>query len=193
MSTKKSRKEQERKRKEQLKSRADIDTFRFQIEYKIRQRFPELGEDHPAVVAEMDAICAAGLAEGMFVLGKMVNGIRTEMGVNPEADKGSLIGAIVPYVLGITMENPIENGQLDSTLANAAEIKTPLQVKLYFDNEVRNQVVEWVKAHCPNVTTRLGQPIVKLPNVVSSSKKWSRTRNSSTYWNNKFHIDIIEE
>ena len=172
MSNKKSHREQERKRKEQLKSRADIDTFRFQIEYKIRQRFPELGEDHPAVVAEMDAICAAGLAEGMFVLGKMVTGIRTEMGVNPEADKGSLIGAIVPYVLGITVENPIENGQLDNTLANAAEIKTPLQVKLYFDNEVRNQVVDWVKANnYGTVTARLGQPIVKLPNVVVEFKK----------------------
>ena len=171
MSNKKSRKEHERKRKEKLEARANIDTFRFQIEYKIRQRFPELGEDHPAVVAEMDSICAAGLAEGMIVLGKMVTGIRTEMGVNPEADKGSLIGAIVPYVLGITMENPIENGQLDTTLANAAEIKTPLQVKLFFDNEVRNQVVEWVKAHYPNVTTRLGQPIVKLPNVVVEFKK----------------------
>ena len=172
MTTKKSHKEQERKRKEQLKRRADIDTFRFQIEYKIRQRFPELGEDHPAVVAETDAVCAAGLAEGMIVLGKMVTGIRTEMGVNPEADKGSLIGAIVPYVLGITMENPIENGQLDTTLANAAEIKTPLQVKLFFDNEVRNQVVEWVKANnYGTVTARLGQPVVKLPNVVVEFKK----------------------
>ena len=171
MSTKKSHKEQERKRKQQLEARANIDAFRTQLEMKILNRFPELGIDHPAVVAEMDAICAAGLAEGMIVLGKMVTGIRTEMGVNPEADKGSLIGAIVPYVLGITMENPIDNGQLDSTLTNAAEIKTPLQVKLYFDNEVRNQVVEWVKAHYPNVTTRLGQPIVKLPNVVVEFKK----------------------
>lgn len=171
MSNKKTHKAQERKRKEQLKARADIDTFRFQIEYKIRERFPELPEDHPAVVAEVDAICAAGLAEGMFMLGKMMTGIRTELGVNPEADKGSLIGAIVPYVLGITMENPIENGQLDNTLTNAAEIKTPLQVKLYFDVEVRNQVVEWVKAHYDNVTTRLGQPIAKLPNVVVEFRK----------------------
>ena len=172
MSSKKTRKEHERKRREKLEARANIDAFRFQIEYKIRQRFPELGEDHPSVVAEMDAICAAGLAEGMIVLGKMVTGIRTEMGVNPEADKGSLIGAIVPYVLGITMENPIENGHLDNTLANAAEIKTPLQVKLYFDNEIRNQVVEWVKANnYGTVTARLGQPIVKLPNVVVEFKK----------------------
>ena len=159
MSSKKTRKEHERKRREKLEARANIDAFRTQLEMKIRNRFPELGTDHPAVVAEMDAICAAGLAEGMIVLGKMVTGIRTEMGVNPEADKGSLIGAIVPYVLGITMENP------------AAEIKTPLQVRLYFDNEVRNQVVDWVKAHYPNVTTRLGQPIVKLPNVVVEFKK----------------------
>ena len=163
MSSKKTRKEHEKKRREKLEARANIDAFRTQLEMKIRNSFPELGTDHPAVVAEMDAICAAGLAEGMIVLGKMVTGIRT--------DKGSLIGAIVPYVLGITMENPIENGQLDSTLANAAEIKTPLQVRLYFDNEVRNQVVEWVKAHYPNVTTRLGQPIVKLPNVVVEFKK----------------------
>lgn len=153
---------------------------------KIRNRFPELGTDHPAVVAEMDAICAAGLAEGMIVLGKMVTGIRTEMGVNPEADKGSLIGSIVPYVLGITMENPIENGQLDSTLANAAEIKTPLQVKLYFDNEVRNKVVEWVKANnFGTVTACLGQPIVKLPNVVAEFKKWSRMLIFNIFWNNK--------
>jgi len=171
MSSKKTRKEHEKKRREKLQARANIDAFRTQLEMKIRYRFPELGEDHSAVVAEMDAICAAGLAEGMIVLGKMVTGIRTEMGVNPEADKGSLIGAIVPYVLGITMENPIENGQLGATLANVAEIKTPLQVKLYFDNEVRNQVVEWVKGHYPNVTTRLGQPIVKLPNVVVEFKK----------------------
>lgn len=172
MSTKKSHKEQERKRKQQLEARANIDAFRTQLEMKIRNRFPELGTDHPAVVAEMDAICAAGLAEGMIVLGKMVTGIRTEMGVNPEADKGTLIGSIVPYVLGITMENPIENGQLDSTLTNAAEIKTPLQVKLYFDNEVRNKVVEWVKANnFGTVTARLGQPIVKLPNVVVEFKK----------------------
>ena len=171
MSTKTSHKEHERKRREKLEACANIDAFCTQLEMKIRNRFPELGTDHPAVVAEMDAICAAGLAEGMIVLGKMVTGIRTEMGVNPEADKGSLIGCIVPYVLGITMENPIENGQLDSTLANAAEIKTPLQVKLFFDNEVRNQVVEWVKGHYPNVTTRLGQPIVNLPNVVVEFKK----------------------
>ena len=171
MSAKKTRKEHERKRQEKLKARTDISAFRHQIEYKIRQRFPELGEDHPAVAAEMDAICEAGLAEGMIVLGKMVMGIRNEMGVNPEADRGSLIGAIVPYVLGITIENPIENGQLDATLTNAAEIKTPLQVKLYFDNDVRNQVVEWVKAHHPTVTTRLGQPIVKLPNVVVEFRK----------------------
>lgn len=93
MSTKKSHKEQERKRKQQLEARANIDAFRTQLEMKIRNRFPELGTDHPAVVAEMDAICAAGLAEGMIVLGKMVTGIRTEMGVNPEADKGSLFGS----------------------------------------------------------------------------------------------------
>ena len=171
MSTKKSHKEQERKRKQQLEARANIDAFRIQLEMKIRDRFPELGTEHPAVVAEMDAVCAAGLAEGMIALGKLVTGIRTEMGVNPEADKGSLIGAIVPYVLGIIPQNPIENGRLDSTLANADKIKTPLQVVLYFDNEIRNQVVEWVKAHYQNVTTRLGQPIVKLPNVVVEFKK----------------------
>ena len=169
--SKKTNQEHERKRREKLEARTNNDAFRTQLKYKIKQRFPELSLEHPSVVAETDAICKAGLAEGMIVLGKMLAGIRTEMGVNPEADKGSLIGAIVPYVLGITVENPIENGQLDSTLANANEIKLPLQVKLYFDNEVRNQVVEWVKGHYPNVTTRLGQPIVKLPNVVVEFRK----------------------
>ena len=65
MSSKKTRKEHEKKRREKLEARANIDAFRTQLEMKIRYHFPELGEDHPAVVAEMDAICAAGLAEGM--------------------------------------------------------------------------------------------------------------------------------
>ena len=66
MSSKKTRKEHERKRREKLQARANIDAFRTQLELKIRYRFPELGEDHPAVVAEMDAICAAGLATLKF-------------------------------------------------------------------------------------------------------------------------------
>jgi hypothetical protein len=44
-------------------------------------------------------------------------------------------------------------------------------VTIAYDNEIRNRVVDWVKAHYEGVTTRLGQPIIKLQNMVVEFKR----------------------
>lgn len=67
MSSKKTSKEHERTRKREKNWKPALTSMLPALnmeKMKIRYRFPEQGEDHPAVVAEMDAICAAGPAEG---------------------------------------------------------------------------------------------------------------------------------
>ena len=87
-----------------------------------------------------------------------------EQGIQPkpEDEKGSLRGAIVPYLLGISKYNPLEKEWYDGSLLDSEQIKLPLQVDIFYDNEVRNRVVDWVKARYQGMTTRLGQPALKL-------------------------------
>ena len=80
----------------------------------------DLGIATPAVVAEMNTICTTGLAEGMIVQGKMVTGIRTDMGVNPEAEKGSLIGSICDHA-----SRPAHRGRRVQERGQSPSVSTP--------------------------------------------------------------------
>jgi len=77
---------------------------------------------------------------------------------------------IIPFLLGITTTCPNLN-RLNMSLTRVESIQLPLQVVLYYDNEIRNKVVDWVKARYENVTTRLGQPVLKRPNMVIEFKR----------------------
>ena len=133
-------KKQDPKRKAQLNEKARTESFRFQVMWEKSQKLPEMPDE--TLNAELNALCEKGLAEEMFTLRDIVEGVRKELGYQTEAGKGSL-----------------ENIQL------------PLQVVLYYDNEIRNRVVDWVKARYEKVTTRLGQPILKRPNMVIEFKR----------------------
>ena len=100
----------------------------------------------------------------MLKIKEMLEGVRTEMGAEHIAERCSLRGSVVAYILGITNQNPIENEWLDGCLSDAEQIRLPMQIDLFYDNEVRNQVVEWLKTRGENMTARLGQPAVKLRN-----------------------------
>lgn len=120
--------------------------------------------------AELDALCEKGLAEEMFTLRDIVEGVRNELEYQTEAGKGSLEGTIVPFLLGITTTCPNSSRPNDSLIC-AENIQLLLQVVLYYDNEIRNRVVDWVKARYEGVTTRLGQPVLKRPNMVIEFKR----------------------
>ena len=117
--------------------------------------------------AELDAICQNGLTEAVLNLAKIVEGAKRELGVEPEADKCSLNGALVPYILGITTIHP----DSASYIPGVCTAELPLQVTIAYDNENRNKVLDWVKAHFDGVTTRLGQPIIKLQNMFVEFKR----------------------
>ncbi|MDY5759359.1 MAG: hypothetical protein SPK34_00155 [Bacteroidaceae bacterium] len=86
----------------------------------------------------------------------------------PENERCSLNGAIVPYLMGITTICP---DSADTYVPGLFLGEYPLQVVVAYDNEVRNQVVDWAKARFDGMTTRLGQPILKLPKMVVEFKR----------------------
>ena len=113
------------------------------------------------LATELDAICQNGLTDALLDLAKMVEVMRKELGFEQEADKCSLNGSLVPFILGITATQP------DSTtyVPGIFTAQQPLLVSIAYDNEIRNQAVNWMKANGYEISSYLGQPLLKLKNV----------------------------
>jgi hypothetical protein len=154
-------KNKDQKRKAQLATRAKNESFCFQVEYTRKQKGIEIMGMEQNLTAELDAICQNGLTDALLDLAKVVEGIRTELGFEQEADKCSLNGALVPFILGITAIKPDSATYVPGIFA----AQQPLQVTIAYDNEIRNQAVNWMKANGYEISSYLGQPLLKLKNV----------------------------
>ena len=152
-------KQKDQKRKAQLSEKAKNESFKFQVEYARQQRGTFIAADAPELRVEVDA---------MLALRDIVDGVRREFGIEPENERCSLNGAIVPYLMGITTVCP---DSADTYVPGLFLGEYPQQVVVAYDNEVRNQVVDWAKARFAGMTTRLGQPILKLPKMVVEFKR----------------------
>lgn len=161
-------KKQNLKRKAQLNAKTRMESFRFQVMWEKNRKMPEMSDE--TLNAELDVLCKKGLIEEIFILRDIVEGVRKELGCQTEIRKGSLEGTIVPFLLGITATEP-NFAQPNNAFSDVENIQLPLEVVLYYDNEIRNQVVDWVKAHYETVKTRLGQPILKRPNMIIEFKR----------------------
>ena len=160
-------KNKDQKRKEQLALRAKHEAFRFQVEFVRKQKGIDITGMEQALATEVDLICQNGLADDMQTLAKVVEGIRQELGYGQEADRCSLNGALVPYIFGITSVCPDGSSYVPSIFT----AKMPLRVVVAYDNEIRNRVVDWVKAHYDRVTTLLGSPVLRLQNMIVEFKR----------------------
>ena len=154
-------KNKDQKRKAQLAIRTNNESFRFQVEYMRKQKGINIMGMEQVLTMELDAICQNGLTDALIDLVNILEGIRKELGFEQEADKCSLNGSLVPYILGITSTQP-------DSATNVSGIFTeqqPLQVTIAFDNEIRNQAVKWMEANGYEISSYLGQPLLKLKNV----------------------------
>ena len=158
----------DQKHKAKVENKTKREAFIFQVQYARKQNTPTISEDAPELLAEMETICDKGLHDALLALKDIVYGVRKDLGAEPESDRCSLNGAIVPYVLGITTFQPTD---ADTYVPGVFTAEPPLQVTIAYDNEVRGKVMDWVKAKGYNTTTRLAQPIIKLPNMVVEVKR----------------------
>ena len=164
-------KNREQRRKEQIAVKTKNESFRFQVRWNRDKRAPEIADDYVVANAEIDAICEKDLSEGLLALADVLDGVRNELGYGHEAGRCTLDGSAVAYILGITTVKPADAQSGNSPLADAGKINVPLQVDVYYDNECRNKVVDWVKERYHDMTARLGQPALKLHNVVVVFKR----------------------
>ena len=154
-------KNKDQKRKVQLATRAKNESFRFQVEFTRKQKCIDIMGMEQNLTTELDAICQNNLTDALLDLAKIVEGVRKELGFEQEADKCSLNGSLVPFILGITTVQP------DSTtyVLSLFTAQHPLQVTIAFDNEIRNQAVKWMEANGYEISSYLGQPLLKLKNA----------------------------
>ena len=164
-------KNRDERRKEQLLARTKNDSFKFQVWWNRDKRAPEIADDDALVNAEINAICEKDMSEGILALADILDGVRNELGYEHEVGRCTLNGSVVAYILGITTVKPDDGQSGKSPLADAGKINVPLQVDVYYDNECRNKVVDWVKERYKDMTARLGQPALKLHNVVVVFKR----------------------
>ena len=154
-------KNNDQKRKAQLATRAKNESFRFQVEYARKQKGIDIMGMEQNLNAELDAICQNNLTDALLDLAKIVEGIQKELGFEQEVDKCSLNGTLVPFILGITETKPDSATYVPDIFA----AQQPLQVTIAYDNEIRNQAVNWMKANGYEISSYLGQPLLKLKNL----------------------------
>lgn len=161
--------ERTRRRKVELAERTKNESLRFQVEWGIQSLGLELTDDvRMRIDDELRILQNLGLAGNLLTLKEIVDGVQRELNAMPEPLKGDLAGSFVAYCLGIVTVSPLERDLLKPVSGNCL----PLQLTLYYDNEIRNEVVDWVKAHgYREVKTRLGQPILKMDKMVVEFKR----------------------
>ena len=154
-------KNKDQKRKAQLATRAKNESFRFQVEYMRKQKGIEIMGMEQNLTTELDDICQNNLTDALLDLAKIVEGVRKELGFEQEADKCSLNGSLVPFILGITTVQPDSTTYVPGIFTE----QQPLQVTIAYDNDIRNQAVNWMKENGFEISSYLGQPLLKLKNV----------------------------
>ena len=154
-------KNKDQKRKAQLATRAKNESFRFQMEYTKKQKGIDIIGMEQNLTTELDAICQNGLTDALLDLAKIIEGIRKELGFEQETDLCSLNGSLVPFILGITTTQP----DCATYVPDLFTAHQPLKVTIAYDNEIRNQAVNWMKANGYEISSYLGQPLLKLKNV----------------------------
>ena len=113
------------------------------------------------LTVELDAICRNDLTDALLDMARIIEGIRKELGFEQEVDKCSLNGSLVPFILGITATLPNSTTYVPDLFA----AQQPLQVTIAYDNEIRNRVVDWMKINGYEISSYLGQPLLKLKNA----------------------------
>ena len=152
------------KKNEVMAGRAKCESLQFQAEWGAKKLGVEMSDVvRQRITEEIMVLGNMGLVEAVLTLKDTIEGIKGQFLLNPEDVSGALEGSMVAFCVGILDKNPMDNDEvIDPNILN-----TPCMVKLKFDNDVRNQVVEWVRErNYGELKTMLGKPVLKLKNMI---------------------------
>ena len=152
------------KKNEVMAGRAKCESLQFQAEWGAKKLGVEMSDVvRQRITEEVVVLGNMGLVEAILTLKDTIEGIKGRFALNPEDVSGALEGSMVAFCVGILDKNPMDSDEvIDPNILSA-----PCMVKLKFDNDVRNQVVEWVRErNYGELKTMLGKPVLKLKNMI---------------------------
>ena len=152
------------KKNEVMAGRAKCESLQFQAEWGAKKLGVEMSDVvRQRITEEVMVLGNMGLVEAVLTLKDTIEGIKGRFALNPEDVSGALEGGMVAFCVGILDKNPMDSDEvIDPNILSA-----PCMVKLKFDNDVRNQVVEWVRErNYGELKTMLGKPVLKLKNMI---------------------------
>ena len=152
------------KKNEVMAGRAKCESLQFQAEWGAKKLGVEMSDVvRQRITEEVMVLGNMGLVEAVLTLKDTIEGIKSRFALNPEDVSGALEGSMVAFCVGILDKNPMDSDEV----INPNVLNAPCMVKLKFDNDVRNQVVEWMREKdYGEVKTMLGKPVLKLKNMI---------------------------
>lgn len=147
------------KKKEKNNRKIEKVSLAFQTKWGLQKLF---GVIDPFVMnmaqVELECIQELDLTQDLLLIKLLIQEVRSQLGYEPAVDYGDFCDSIVALGLKIA---EISNTSLITTPASWQDkVKSKILTIYYPDNE-RNIVVEYLKARGYNVSTYLGKPIVK--------------------------------
>ena len=151
----------DKKRKAVIEMKAKLESLRFQTLWGAEQK---LGEVALAVETRIDEelrlFSNLQIVEDLLDLKIFVDRIKNELDHEIEPTVGMLAGSMVAYCLGFEPTNPM----LSDKTPDLSDLKLPLQMYISYDNEIRNEIAEWLRTNGYMMNTYFGQPLVRLKN-----------------------------
>ena len=142
----------EQKRKVQLQQRTLNESLTFQTMFGAKQKFESLTPE-----------IETRIKEDLMTLKDVMDKVKEQLGYSAAPSKGILAGSYVAYCLGLEPGNPMMTGK--DIEPKDFQVTLPLGLTICYDNEVRNEVVNWMKEHGCEFTTYMTQPMLKLENT----------------------------
>ena len=152
------------KKNEVMAGRAKCESLQFQAEWGAKKLGVEMSDVvRQRITEEVMVLGNMGLVEAVLTLKDTIEGIKGRFALNPEDVSGALEGSMVAFCVGILDKNPMDSDEV----INPNVLNAPCTMKLKFDNDVRNQIVDWVREkNYGEVKTMLGKPVLKLKNMI---------------------------
>ena len=154
----------EQKRKVQLQQRTLNESLTFQTMFGAKQKFDSLTpEIETRIKEELLVFANLGIAKDLMTLRDVMDKVKEQLGYSAEPSKGILAGSYVAYSLGLEPSNPMVTGK--EIEPKDFQVTLPLGLTICYDNEVRNEVVNWMKEQGCEFTTYMSQPMLNLENT----------------------------
>lgn len=152
-------KEREKKRKEKINQKTAEISLSFQTNWGLKKLYSTLDD---AVVAkvkyELECIQQLDLTQDLLSVKALVTDVKSTLEIVPVADSGDFCDSLVALALGIGRTDNLENVKAKNEWADKMKKKI---LYLHYPNDIRNQVVNYLKIMNYNISTFLGKPVVK--------------------------------